>query len=300
MKKSPPCPCGCGKNAYACKPPLSVRVSSRPFNTPEERAEIIENVEACSTFRMRMRGHFLFYGKDLAAYVKTTTVTPNTTPFLHRFSNYLYEKCDSGTLQSWEDCGHHFWDEFISAFCPHHLPLSHKEKETEKFLFQLTKFANWLDIHTNSATLPIITSSIKTHKPQLKLSEKITNHLLKKHFPTILSKNWNYSNAIHEFNTHFERCQNIADGLFEVTGSIDKIVLAAHLETNKIYHIRGLPAHLLQSPLLIHGVIGKGYKEKRWNWIFTSGAYPMGAKEYLLLHMETAQSSPYLDTWFWV
>ena len=60
--KTPPCPCGCGNSATACKlPPLSVKVLSRPINSPEERAQIIENVEIGSTFNMRMRGHLLFY-----------------------------------------------------------------------------------------------------------------------------------------------------------------------------------------------------------------------------------------------
>ncbi|TYS14110.1 hypothetical protein FZC78_19905 [Rossellomorea vietnamensis] len=296
--KSPFCPCGCGKNANACSSTPHVRVFSKPLTSPEERAEIIENIELCSTFRMRMRGHFLFYGKDLAAYVKQTNVTQNTTHFLELFSDYLYEKCGSGTLQSWQDCGHHFWDEFISTYCPHNLALSHREKEAQKLLFQLTKFANWLDTHTRSTVLPLITPCIQTHKPQLNLSEKIINHLLKKHYPTILSKNWNYLNALDELETLYDRYDDVVDGLFEVTGTVDTIVRATHVNSNESYPIQGLPAHLLKSPLLIHGEIGKRYKEKKWNWFFTSGVYPIGAKQYLPLHIETAQSSLYLDTWF--
>ncbi|MGM0846601.1 MAG: hypothetical protein ACQEUT_16625 [Bacillota bacterium] len=47
--------------------------------------------------------------------------------------------------------------------------------------------------------------------------------------------------------------------LFEITRTVDKIVRATHARTNISYPIQGLPAHLLKSPLLIHGVTGKMY-----------------------------------------
>jgi hypothetical protein len=292
------CPCGCGKPANACTSSPIVKVFSRPLNSPEEREQIIENVQIGSTFGMRMRAHLLFYGKDLATYAKKTTVTPNTTHFLHLLSEFLYEKCDSGDMESWSGCGHDFWDEFVSTYCPHTLTLSHRVKETERFLFQLTKFANWMDTSKQTSLSSVITPCVKSHKSDIILCEKIINHLLKKQYPTILSKNWDYLKALDQLEAAYDSYADVEDGLFEVTGIIEKVVVARHVESGQSYSIRGLPSTLLKPQLLIHGVIGKRYKETKWNWFYTSGAYPQQSKKYLPLHMETAETSLYLDSSF--
>ncbi|WP_409252873.1 hypothetical protein V1502_02780 [Bacillus sp. SCS-153A] len=293
----PPCPCGCGKSVNACKSsPLSVKVMSQTISSPEERAQIIENVQIGSTFNMRMRGHLLFYGKDLTGYAKSTTVTPNTTNFLHLLSNFLYAKSDHGPLDSWNDCSHAFWDEFITTYCLYTLKLSHKEKEAERFLFQLTKFGKWMDTHRETSLLAIILPSIEAHKPDVILCEKILNRLLKNQFPNLLDKNWNRVEALDKMKAAYSRYTDVVDGLFEVTGIIEKVVVIKHLETNQSYTVKGLTSNLLKPQLLLDGEIGRRFKETKWNWFFTLGVYPQLSRDYLSLQMETGETSLYPDS----
>jgi hypothetical protein len=293
------CPCGCGKSAIACKSPsLSVNVFSKSLNSPEEQAEIIENVQIGSTFNMRMRGHLLFYGKDLTGYAKKTTVTPNTSHFLHLLSDYLYGKSDAGSVDSWEDCTHSFWDEFVSAYCPHTICLSQRENEASKFLFQLTKFANWMDTNSGTSLLSIINPCIKNNKSDVILCEKIINYLLKQHFPNILGKGWDYSQALDKIEAAYNSHADIEEGLFEVTGIIDKITLARNVRSQQGHSIQGLPTTLLKPGLLLHGEIGKQYRENKWNWIHTFGAFPPQSIKYLSIHIDTAAPGPYTDSEF--
>ncbi|WP_156791480.1 hypothetical protein [Bacillus sp. SG-1] len=266
---------------------------SRPINSPEERAQIIENVEIGSTFNMRMRGHLLFYGKDLTGYAKSTTVTPNTTNFLHLLSNFLYAKSDNGHLESWDDCCHAFWDEFITTYCPHTLKLSHKEKEAERFLFQLIKFGNWMDTHRKTSLLASIHPCIQTHKPDVILCEKILNHLLKNQFPNLLHKNWDCVKALEKMKAAYSRYTAVVEGLFEVTGIIEQVVVIKHVETNQSYTVKGLTCNLVKPHLLINGEIGRHYRETKWNWFFTLGVYPKQSKKYLPPHTETAEAGLY-------
>ncbi|MGM0836515.1 MAG: SEC-C metal-binding domain-containing protein [Bacillota bacterium] len=278
------CPCGSGKTFISCcQNSPNVRVFSAPFANEKERQDFIDNVEIASKFKMPMRGHLLFYGKDLVAYVKdSSSVSDDTYKFLQPFSFFLYQKNDQGKLNAWKDCTFSFWDELISTYFIHSIRLSAQKNEVETLLHELKKFAVWLKKKQKGSFLKKIHSRINTYESDLELCEKVINSLYEKHWGDFHDKDWDYKRAVMESENRLNSYSVTEEGLYEVTGVMGKYTVAKCCETQKYYYFKGLPVKLIQPHLLLSGIIGKHYSQDTWDWISTSAVYPQASKSYLL------------------
>ncbi|MCA1318624.1 hypothetical protein LC085_01780 [Bacillus tianshenii] len=243
----------------------------------------MENVEIASKFKMPMRGHLLFYGKDLVSYVKnSSSVSDDTYRFLQPFSLFLYQKNDQGTLNSWKDCTFSFWDELISTYFIHYIRLTPQKNEVEILCNELKKFAGWLKKQHKGSFLKKIQSRIHAYESELKLCEEVINSLYETHWGDFHDKDWDYKRSFSESENRLNSYPVTEDGLFEVTGVMGKYTVAKCCETEKYYYFKGLPVKLIQPNLLLSGTIGKHYSQDTWDWIFTSSVYPNESKSYLL------------------
>jgi hypothetical protein len=269
------CSCGSGKKkADCCKKKLYVGSKMVQFPSPRDQQVFLKNLAISSEFDMRHRGLLEFYGNDLIAYKQEKPMDQARNEFLRILANYLTTILENQCPPSWKDCQPRFWEEFIINCLPHLMKITPEEKEVETLLYQLKKFARWLDKRFCTSFFKVIEAYSEEAKADLKLCERLLNqhpnlHLRdcdpKKEFEKALKKGSSKINSIHS--------------CFEIIGVKENTVVLRDIKTNKAYDIQNLPSKLVIPGYLFTGELRKESNGKES--IVIDSVYPPKAKTYM-------------------
>lgn len=252
-----------------------------PMTTPQERKNVFMDLATSSEFGMRNRGLVFYYGKDLLAYKREKPSDQARNEFLRILSKFMTDCLEDDCPSSWGLCGSSFWEKFIYYFYPQNISISQTMKETDNFLFQLKKFAHWLDQRVNTQYYPIIETYTTEAAPYLISCEHLLNFLFLKHFPKAYSDNWDPEQDIEELALSGTQYQNTKEGVFEVTSKIEDTCVLTDLSSHHTYYVKDLPADYVELGMILSGVIGKRKREKYWYWYISVAINPPQAKNYL-------------------
>lgn len=260
-----------------------VRVFAKTIDSPEERQELLFNLNISSEFRMRYRGLFEYYGKDLIAYKCKYRSNKNVNEFLRIFSNYMTDTLEDNCPPTWDKCESAFWEELIFAHFPQFIYLTPQNKEVEKFLFQLKQFVRWLDKRVGTNWYEMVTNFAVEASPSLQQCEKLLNQIALINHPKIHQKDWNVEQDFEKINQRFLETTPCLDSIFKVTDVMEDTVILTELETEDHYPIKGLPCNVTFPGMLLDGVLGRRDIEIYWNWLLINNVYPEKAEPYITL-----------------
>ncbi|THE10834.1 hypothetical protein E1I69_17420 [Bacillus timonensis] len=253
-------------------PEVSVRVHE--FASPEERQQLLRDLAISSEFEMRYRGLFEYYGKDFITYKKEKPSEKNRNEFLRIISNYMTHYLEDDCPPSWKQCPSSFWEVLIFSFYPDHIKLSPNEQEVENFLYQLKKFARWLDKRNGTTWFPSVEEFATEAYSELKICERFINWIFLKDFPRIHHDDWNLEQDINRLKQKFNQYTNQVDSSFKVTSIIGERVVLSEVRTNCTYYIKGLPYEFISPGMKLSGVICNKNGDQTWYWYHTNGIYP--------------------------
>ncbi|MEH7331629.1 hypothetical protein V7161_03265 [Neobacillus drentensis] len=262
---------------------LQVTAFTHEFANPKERQEFLMNLAISSEFDMRHRGLLQYYGKDFIAYKREKPSDHNRNEFLRVISKFMANCLEDNCPPSWQQCQSAFWEELIFTFFPHSMKITPNEKEVETFLFQLKKFVRWLDRRTGTSWYSVVEKFAREAGSELTICEWLLNALFLNDFPRIHHSDWNRNQDIEKVHQKFNQCSDKLDSIFEVTSRIEDTVVLTEFDTNRTYYIKGLPSKLIETGIIMSGMIGKRRGELVWNWFQTEGIYPQRGKKYLAL-----------------
>ncbi|RWR04054.1 hypothetical protein QNH23_14550 [Siminovitchia fortis] len=259
-----------------------VKVFKHSFASPEEYQEFLCDLQVSSQFKMRYRGLYQYYGKDLIAFKREKPRCMIRNEFLQVFSSYMTDYLEDHCPPSWNDCHPPFWEELIFAHFPHHFKVTEEEKEVENFLSELNKFVKRIDKNAGTRW----TQEVRTYSDEalidLKICERLLNRLFLKQYPDFHKEGWDFKkdfDRIEHLLYHFNRSFHT---LFQVIDIIDETVILEKLDDGRIFHTRGLPVNIIKPDLLFFGTIGQNSGQFSWRWLLTEGIYPERAKPFML------------------
>ncbi|MFT8320617.1 MAG: hypothetical protein ABF649_06900 [Bacillus sp. (in: firmicutes)] len=253
----------------------------RPIESPQDRKKLLKKIQISSHFNMRFSALYEFYGDDLIDYKQDHFSDSTCNEFLRIFSRYMTDYLKEKTPSSWEECKEAFWEKLILLYFPLSIKITPNIKETKKFISELQKFTQWLDHRANTNSAEII-SKFNKEFDEINSCEYLLNHLILTNYPNIHQKNWDCEDDFIEMDKEFFKFTHSIDGLFVVTSIIFDTVGLTEIDTNQIYHLKGLPLHLMERGMILHGIIGKKTNDMFWKWHQTERIYPQSAKKYFL------------------
>lgn len=244
------------------------------FPSPRDQQVFLRNLAISSEFDMRHRGLLEFYGNDLIAYKQEKHMDLARNEFLRILANYLTTILENQCPSSWKDCQPPFWEEFIINCIPHLMKITPEEKEVESILFQLKKFARWLDKRIGTTFVKVIETYSEEAEADLKICERLLNqqpnlHLRdcdpQKEFEKALKKSSTKNNSIHS--------------CFEITGLSENTVILKDIKTNKDYQVHNLTSKSVFPGFFLTGELRKDSNGKES--IIIDSVYPPKAKTYM-------------------
>lgn len=271
------CSCGSGKKEEdCCKKKLHVGTKMVQFPSPRDRQVFLMNLAISSEFDMRHRGLLEFYGNDLIAYKQEKHKDPGRNEFLRILANYLTTILENHCPPSWKDCQPPFWEEFIFNCIPHLMKITPEEKEVETILFQLKKFARWLDKRIGTSCSKVIEVYSEEAKVDLKVCERLLNQHPNLHLRDC-DPNKEFEKALKKTSSKIDTINSC----FEITGINENNVVVSDIKTNKVYHIQNLPSKLVIPGFFITGELRKESNGKTFESIVIDSVYPPKAKTYM-------------------
>ncbi|GGH82640.1 hypothetical protein JOD43_002827 [Pullulanibacillus pueri] len=282
-KKLNLCPCGSGiPEKLCCGSPKQINIMLKTFNSPQERQELLNDIDLSREFNMRYRGLFEYYGKDLIAYKRIYRNDKRVNDFLDDFSYYMTDHLEEDCPPSWEHCYPPFWEELIFAYIPLVTKISPQKNETKQFLTQLKSFIHWLDTRVGTSWASVVNRYVSEAASPLQQCEDLFNQLFLSQFPNFYQDDWNYDQDIENLAQQIQTQENTLDSIYKITEVSGNIVLLTELDTQRCYPVLGLPCQSLSQGMLIDCILGRKNEELFWSCDFTQCVFPERAEKYIM------------------
>ncbi|WP_193224508.1 hypothetical protein [Bacillus sp. B1-b2] len=254
-----------------------VKVRLIPLDGTQNRSQILKKIEISSSFNMKYKALFEYYGDDLIEYKKLDLDNKQRNDFLRIFSSYLTDFLEDTMPTSWKKCSTSFLKQLCYLYLPSTVQISQNKNHITLFLEEFRHFATWLDKKENTKWMEFIDKHLTTLQT-LQTCEDLHHTLFLQLYPTYLHSTRNDQKHMEKVKQLLNQCQEVEDGLFQIRAINTQTVSISNIFTNRIYDIHSTEIQEKHLGIILDVSIGIYKNHSTWTILVPLGIYPKEAK----------------------